>query len=921
MPLIDFVINGEPLQVDANPDVPLLYVLRGLGTPGPKLGCMAEQCGTCRVLVDGEPVYSCTTPVIQMRGRSIETAAGIDSPVRRTLVAANATQCGYCLPGIVVAAEALFRRNPRPSRKEIEDALDGQLCRCGSHPRVLRALGAVPENAPQPLRWMSPVKEGLKLPSPLQAEPSLDRWIAIEPGRILAMTGKVELGQGILSALRLIVAEELDVDVERVRMATAQTGVTPNEGITAGSMSLETSGAALRQAAAWARRLMLSAAARELAVSADTLTVADGQITAPGVNQPVDYWRAHHGRFDFKIVEATPEKNPADYSLVGRGRHPRPDVDRKSHGDHVFVQDLRGDLYARVVRPPSLNHRLERLDISLAQPAELVVDGSFIAVAHPDEYTASALADRVRQRAAWRQVRDITTDGTLNEHLVGHGTDPSSGSVRGDASHGTNVSGERQRPGAVDPWATSGAGPEPSAGEREGEPLARKQPSAGEREGEPLARRKPEPKAPAVGHSQVTDQGQVLATYSRPFIMHGSLAPSAASARFDNGRLKILCASQGIEPLRGVLARVLDMPLDDVTVSHVEGSGCYGHNGADDAALDAALVARALPGREIVVQWRREDEHAFEPYGPAMRIDLAANVSESGGILDWRHDVWSFPHGGRPSPANPGVDLLAAWHLAQPFEASHDVARSLTSSGMDRNAEPLYRFPGQQIVSHPVANSPLRTSSLRSLGAQMNVFAIESFLDELAFAAGLDPAQIRRRHLAHDRRATRVLDAVLDLSGGLTGPRGMAIARYKNLQCCVAVVVEATVSDDASVAVPRVWIAADAGRAVDSDGLVNQLEGGAVQALSWCMKESVAFDVEGVTSVDWDSYPILRFSDVPRIETVILDYPGLDPLGAGEATMGPVSAALANAVFAAAGIRVRDLPMTPARLRETAARG
>ena len=858
MPLIDFVLNGESVEVEANPDVPLLFVLRNLGTPGPKLGCTAEQCGACRILVDGEPIYSCTAPVGDMRGRRMETAAGIDSSVRRALVAANATQCGYCLPGIVVAAEALFRHNPRPSREEIQDALDGQLCRCGSHPRVLRALadcrtfvapGASLENAPQSLRFKSRGNRRSTLPAPLKAVPALDRWIALEPGRIVAMTGKVELGQGILSALRLIVAEELDVEIQRVRMVSAATGVTPNEGFTAGSMSLETSGAALRQAAAWARCLMVSAAARELGVSTDAITVIDGQIIAPGVNQPMDYWRAHAGRFDFDIVETTPEKSPADYRLVGRGHHPRLDIEAKAQGNHVFLQDLRCDLHARVVRPPSLNHRLERLDMCLAPPAELVVDGSFVAVAHPDEYAATVLAAKVRERAVWRREGEIRTDGTLKEHLVRHAL-----SIDGD-----------------DP--------------------------------------PPEPKFSA----------RQQATYSRPFIMHASLAPSAACAKFDNGGLKILSASQGIEPLRGVLAHALDMPIEDITVSHVHGSGCYGHNGADDAALDAALVARRLPGREILVQWRREDEHAFEPYGPAMRVDLAANVDKSGRVVDWRHDVWSFPHGGRPSPANPGVDLLAAWHLGQPFKPSLAVAEFVTASGMDRNALPLYRFPQPQVVKHPVSDSPLRTSSLRSLGAHMNVLAIESFMDELAFAAGVDPVEFRRRHLAHDKHAIQVLDAVLDLSGGVQGPRGMAIARYKNIQCCVAIVIEVIVSDDASVTVQRAWIAADAGRAVDPDGLVNQLEGGTVQALSWCLKEAVTFDAEGVTSVDWNSYPILRFSEVPRMETVILDYPGLDPLGAGEATVGPASAALANAIFAAAGVRVRDLPMTPERLREAAA--
>ena len=848
MPLIDFFLNGERRQVESNPDVPLLYVLRTLGTPGPKLGCTAEQCGACRILADGDPIYSCTVPVGDLRGRRLETAAGIDSPVRQALIAANATQCGYCLPGIVVVAEALFRLNPQPSPEEIESALDGQLCRCGSHPRVLRALGAIPDRAPTPLRLESPVNRDSSLPPPLKARPSLDHWIAIEPGRIVAMTGKVELGQGVLTALRLIVAEELDVDVGRVHMVSAETGVTPNEGLTAGSMSLETSGAALRQAAAWARRLMLSAAGRERGVPVDEMTVTDGEITAPGVNQPMDYWRAHAGRFDFDIVEPTPEKSPAHYRLVGRGHHPRLDIEAKAGGGHTFVQDLRCDLHARVIRPPSPHHRLEHLEVDLAAPAELVIDGSFIAVAHPDEYTAAVLASRLRERAVWRREGEIRTDGTLNDHLVRHAID------RDDS-------------------------------------------------------------APDVERG-----GCHRATYSRPFIMHASLAPSAARAKFHGGRLEVLSSSQGIEPLRGSLARVFDMPLEDIAIAHVDGSGCYGHNGADDAALDAALVARALPGREILVQWRREDEHAYEPYGPAMRIELAANISDSGDVLNWRHDVWSFPHGGRPSPTSPGVDLLAAWHLARPFKPSprrRRVGRGWRDGPQRRAPLPVSVAGGRRPSGRRLALENLLATQPRGADERLRH---RVFRGRTRLRGGIDPTEIRRRHLAHDPRALRVLDAVLDLSGGVHGPRGMGIARYKNQQSCVAIIVEAAVSDDATVAVRRVWIAADAGRAVDLDGLVNQLEGGTVQALSWCLKEAVAFDADGVTSVDWNSYPILRFSEIPRIETVILDYPGRGPLGAGEATVGPASAALANAVFAAAGVRVRDLPMTPERLREAASR-
>ncbi|MXY56468.1 MAG: xanthine dehydrogenase family protein molybdopterin-binding subunit, partial [Gammaproteobacteria bacterium] len=268
------------------------------------------------------------------------------------------------------------------------------------------------------------------------------------------------------------------------------------------------------------------------------------------------------------------------------------------------------------------------------------------------------------------------------------------------------------------------------------------------------------------------------------------------------------------------------------------------------------------------------------------------------------------------------VDLLAARFLAEPFQPTLARPALGPEVGIHRNALPIYSFPDQEVTKHFMPDAPVRTSALRGLGAQGNVFAIESFMDELAHAGGTDPADFRRRHLQRDAGALTVLEAVLDLSGGLAGSRGLGIARYKNRQCCAAVVAEVSVDPEtAEIRVPRLWIAADAGRIIDLDGLTNQLEGGAVQALSWCLKESVSFDAEGaVTSRDWSSYPILRFGEVPEIETVLLDHPERDPLGAGEATVGPTSGALGNAVFAATGLRIRDLPMTPDRLRQVAAR-
>lgn len=694
------------------------------------------------------------------------------------------------------------------------------------------------------------------LPHALVATPSVDRWIRLNgEGGVIAYTGKVEIGQGILTALGTIVAEELDVAPGRVQVMSAHTGHTPNEGVTAGSMSIETSGAALRQASAWARRLLLERAAARLGLGAGGLTVVDGEITGPGVNERLTYWDLADQPFDFEIRDPTAEKAPSDYRLVGREGRRRTDIFAKATGP-AFVHDLDPELHARVVRPPSLRHRLTELDVDVAAPGRLVVDGSFVAVAHPVEFEAERLARRIAGAARWQPM----------------GTPPP----------GVDIDESRRETARAFPL-------------RDGVPRA-------------------------TPRRRIATMYRAI--YSRPFLMHASIAPSAASAVWRDGALAIECSSQGIEPLRPVIARVLGVDPDMIEIGHVPGAGCYGHNGADDAALDAALIARAIPGHRVLLKWTREDEHGFEPLGPAMHVEMGASLSAEGHIAAWSHDVYGFTHVARPSPRAPGVDLLAARLLEEPFEPTSAGPALGPEVGIHRNALPIYAIPNQEVTKHFIADAPVRTSALRGLGAQGNVFAIESFMDELAHAAGVDPADFRRRHLGHDPRALAVLEAVLELCGGLAGNRGLGLARYKNRQCCAAVVAEVSVDPEtAEIHVVKLWIAADAGLVIDPDGLTNQLEGGAVQALSWCLKEAVSFDADGaVASRDWSSYPILRFSEVPQVETVLLDRPELDPLGAGEATVGPASGALANAVFAATGLRVRDLPMTPDRLRDVAGR-
>lgn len=710
----------------------------------------------------------------------------------------------------------------------------------------------------------------------LAGNPRVEDWITVRPdGRIELRTGKVEIGQRITTAVALVAARELGVPFERVVMEPARTGRSPDEGYTSGSNSMEQSGHAVRLAAATARRELVTRAARRLGVDASTLEVRDGLVRSRETNRTVGFG---------ELVEDAPLALPVDPEAVPLARveevprSPRVeplDLRGTVTGTLHFVHDLRpeGTLHARVVRPPHYHARLASLAKGIEsrlEGARLIRDGSFLAVADEDEHRAIRAANRVAGAAGWRSPRGLD-DRPLPHQLVHN--------------------------------------------RRESFPVRDCRPHE-----EPVP--KPPPDAP----------GTMRAVYERPYQMHGSLAPSAALARFAEGRMTVWTHSQGIYPLRSAIAETLDLAPSSVDVLHAPGAGCYGHNGADDAALEAALVARAIPDRPVLLKWSREDEHAWEPYGPAMRMELAARLDEGGNVRVWSHETYSDTHvvRARPGAAGPlAARFLAPRYLADPVPEPARAPNLTVNGGIHRNATPPYVFPETRIVKHLVHDLPLRVSALRTLGAYANVFAAESFMDELAHAAATDPLDYRRRHL-EDPRTRAVLDAAAERFGwaeradrtrneaSRTG-RGIAVARYKNAKAYCAVAVEARVGDDAAVHLLRAVIAADAGEVVDPDGLAAQLEGGFVQAASWTLLEAVAFDRDGVTSRDWDSYPILRFSAIPEIETVLVDRPGEPFLGAGEASCGPAGAAIANAVFDATGVRARRLPLTPDHLRAAAA--
>ena len=896
-------VNGVERSVTCEPDAPLLDVLRhDLGLAGPRFGCGVGLCGACFVLIEGRARSSCDLPVSALDGRvtTVEGLAGEGGrlhPVQQAFIDEQAAQCGYCTSGMVMAAAGLLRDRPAPTEQEVREALDGNLCRCGTHGRIIRAVQkaarqmsgdpaavprppagqvlasqvpaagtrpghgpvlAPPSGSPGPVVAGSGVPSGASpLPADLAANPVLARWLDFSrDGEVTIRVGKVEYGQGIWTALAQVAAEELQVSLARVRVAPVSTGTSPDEGVTAGSLSVKDSGSALRQACAQARDLLLAVAAAKLGVARGALAVADGQIRAAGGPAGLSYWTvAEPGVLDRPAGVPVPSRPAGEWSVAGRSA-PRLDIPDKVTGRPRFLHDLilPGMAYGRVVRPPARAAVLAGLaGTDLGRGTVLVRDGSFLGVVAGTDRAALRAAGRVARAARWQVAPSLPDAGDLRGFLL---------AARSQAQ--TVI----DQPG---------------------------------------------------GDIAGTPARTLTAEFTRPFLAHASVAPSCAVARWDGGAVTVWSHSQGIFLLRGAIAAGLGLAAGQVTVHYVEGAGVYGQNGADDVAMDAVLLARAVPGRAVRVAWTREDEMCWSPLGPAMLARVSAGLDAGGRIVTWRQEVWSNGFMGRPTMGG-DPRLLALTQVAggRPMPPAIDL-QPANSMGASRNAVPGYDIPAVHVTRHLLLDMPIRTSSLRSLGAHLNVFAIESFMDELAAAAGADPVAFRLAHLS-DPRARQVLTQAAGMAGWDTRVRGdgigygAGVARYSgNAGYCAAV---AEVAAGTGIAVRRLWLAVDVGRVINPDGVINQVEGGAVQSASWTLREQVRFDRDQVTSAGWDSYPILRFTDTPQVMVRVMDAPGEAEVGAGEVAQGPVAGAIANAVADAAGVRVRDLPLT----RENVAR-
>jgi len=706
------------------------------------------------------------------------------------------------------------------------------------------------------------------LPGSLHTNRRLAQWLAFdEPGVVRVFVGKAELGQGILTALALVVAEELDVPLGAVRVSSASTARGPDEGMTSGSLSVQDSGGALRQACAEVRLIALRAAAELSGVSVDRIEVRDGRLHGADAQNLGDYWSLLEGvDLDIECSGEAKAKAPGARRLFGRARPARVDLPDKVFGRARFIHDLRlpGMLHGRVLRGPTLGARLADgpppPPDALPDGVRCWADGNFVALVAPRERDADALAERLRQQLRWTVAEPLPDANDLFTWLT-------------TAPHETSVPAQR----GDDAW--------------------------------------PSDQNDVQGHAEGR---RFEADYFKPYLAHASIGPSCALARWDGRTLEVWTHSQGIHNLRDDLVLALaheprPPAKDAIVIHHVEGAGCYGHNGADDVAFDAVLMALRCQGRPVRVLWSRADELTRSPFGGAQRVALQANVDGQGRITHWQHEIWTNGSSSRPGRAKVPA-LLAAGEREPASKLPLSINPPLANGGgAERNAVPGYALPNLKVVNHRLTVMPLRTSALRSLGAFANVFAIESFVDEIAHALHEDPVALRRRHL-DDPRALAVLDAVVarsdwwrrDKSEGIG--HGLAWARYKNGGAWCAVI--ARVEAGATVRVTQLDLAVDVGTVVDLDGVINQIEGGAIQATSWTLKEQVTFGRDRVTSAGWDTYPILRFTEVPEVRVHVLDRPTEPPLGAGEAAQGPVAAAIANAVFDALGVRVRSLPLT-----------
>jgi nicotinate dehydrogenase subunit B len=685
----------------------------------------------------------------------------------------------------------------------------------------------------------------------------VDAFLAVNgDGTVTLFCGKVDLGQGLRIAMPQIAAEELGIDVDKITFIEGDTALTPDQGRTSGSNGIQRGGVQIRQAAATGRKALVELAAQRLNTKAEDLETVGGMVRPNSGAAGISFADLIAGKqFDLKLDPKAPLKDPARYTIVGKPLR-RPDVPGKCFGTHLYVHDFAvpNMLHARVIRPGAVGAKLVSVDeasIKDIPGAKVVRVKDLLAVVADDEWNAVRASRALR--AQWSEGTGLPSQSGLVESL-------------------------RNEPGIVD------------------ETLVNK--------GSPAAQRPDGAKA-------------LTATYYWPMQSHASIGPSCAVAELNSDSATVWTASQGTHGNQTTFAKFLGLPKEKVRMIYLEGSGCYGMNGHEDAAADAAILSRAT-GRPVRVQWTREDELGWDPKGPPQLIGISGAVSADGRILDWRTELW-IP---KTTRGLPNIPLLA------PEAAGLEHVPGLNAGLISQNGDPPYAAESIQVIAHWLKDAPLRPAPIRSPGKPANCFAVESFVDDLAAAAGIDPVEFRLRGLK-DPRAIEVVKKTAAMMKWQSQPyqlastnaaiargRGICFVHYKHSETYVGMGMEVAVERASGrIMVERVACAHDCGQIINPDGVRAQIEGSILQTISRVLMEEVMFDRSRVLSVDWASYPILRFSGVPKIDIELIDRPTEKPLGAGEAACAAVGAALGNAVHNATGARLRTVPFTPERVK------
>ena len=689
------------------------------------------------------------------------------------------------------------------------------------------------------------------------APDQVDSFLAVgKNGTVTMYTGKVDIGTGIRVALPQMVAEELDIALDKIKLIEGDTALTPDQGPTWGSLSVQVAGVQLRQAAATARKALVEMAAQRLGKPAADLGVRDGVVFVVAEPQRRVSYADLIGdqSFNLKLDPAAPVKNPKDHTIVGQPV-PRPDIPGKVTGTHTYIQDFRvpGMIHARVVRPPAIGATLQSVDessIKAIKGARVVRQESFLAVVADSEWAAVKAAKALK--ATWSSWDGLPEPSKLWEH------------VRATKIAKDDVAVDRG-----------------------------------------------DPKAAIAGAAK-----KVTATYDFAIHTHGSMGPSCAVADVKAGKAEIWSPSQAPHWLRREVAATLQMDPKDVHIQYLDGAGCYGRNGHEDATCDAALISKLI-GKPVRVQWSREDEHGWDPKGPPTLVEITAGLDAQGNIVGWQSELWV-----------PKADITE-WPrtLAATF-AGIAQKEAINPGNIHRNLDPSYPFANQKAVAHRLDSTPFRPSWIRTPGRMQNTYANEVFIDECAAAAGADPVEYRLRYLG-DPRGVAVLRAAANLakwharpsprrdqSGTIARGRGVAYVKYENARTYCAGVAEVEVNKQTgAIRCTRFYVAHDCGQIINPDGVRAQIEGNIIQTVSRTLKEELKWNRSRVTSVDWASYPILRFPEVPEVVMELINRPSEPPWGVGEPAAVLPPPAISNAVFDAIGVRLRSVPFTPDRLR------